>query len=470
MDRRRDMNPVVERSSVEALRAVQEKRALEQVIRMYETNEFYADYYRRQRFDPYKLRSLEDFKHRVPFVTKEILLEDQRNNPPFGRMNSKPDVVRQLHFTSGTTGVGQEMHPLTARDVEALGTANMYHWHWAGLRSGDRLVITFPVGLTMAGQFFIKSCEALGVVPLLVGGASAEEKIRLMLKVKPTGLIAGPSYLERLRSVATEMDVDPARDLPDLTCIFTAAEPFSLEWAVDTEQFWRAKVHEWYGATQSAGQAMFTCEHGAVNDDGAGTLSRGYLHNLDHRNLVEVLSVDDDGVRGETPVPVGSPGEAVITNLHRRGFACVRFRIGDRVVPLGANVCSCGRPFANFESGTITRYDDMMKIKGMNVWPAAVDEIVLRDAEVAEYLGHVFLGEDGREVAEILVELNPQVEGSTDSIIARLSGQLRDLIGVGFVIRIAPPLSLPRYEFKARRWTDDRQSGRNRVQYTEKPL
>ncbi|MEI7786646.1 MAG: hypothetical protein WCK08_19835, partial [Betaproteobacteria bacterium] len=145
-----------------------------------------------------------------------------------------------------------------------------------------------------------------------------------------------------------------------------------------------------------------------------------------------------------------------------------RFRTGDRVKRM-ASVCSCGRPMMSIEAGTVARYDDMMKIRGQNLWPDAVDKLVFADETIEEYAGLVFIDPQGRETVQVQVEFRPGAglsEAQKAQRVGAVTQEIQQKLNIRMEVSEAPYLSLPRFEFKTRRWTDQRRQGRAFVKYT----
>ena len=163
------------------------------------------------------------------------------------------------------------------------------------------------------------------------------------------------------------------------------------------------------------------------------------------------------------PVAPGEEGEYVITPFRREGSPLVRFLSADKVKYLPHNACVCGRPFDGMEAGTISRWDDMMKIKGVNIWPSGVDGIIFDSSEVVEYQGRVFIDKRGGEDILITMEFKKDVSSATKGeLMPRLSRELQDKVGLkASLIEAVEPL--PKFEFKTRRWTDERLKGREEV-------
>ena len=275
------LNKLIESMPREALKELQERRVLGTLRRVYEENKFYRQLYDAAGINIPGIRTLEDFRRLVPMLDKRVLLADQEAFPPYGLRAWPP--IQQLHLTSGTSGVGQEVHALSEADVISQGTPLMYQLTWAGLTPGDTVALTQPWGTTMAGPYYAEGARALGVTPLYLGAGSTEQKIELMLRFQPAALLAIGAYIHRLSIVAESMGVVPARDLPQLRSVLSFGEPFSIAWAERMEQFWNARLFDCFGATQSGGTAMAACEGGSIPSGPSGVRRRGTLHGFDHR-------------------------------------------------------------------------------------------------------------------------------------------------------------------------------------------
>jgi phenylacetate-CoA ligase len=182
--------------------------------------------------------------------------------------------------------------------------------------------------------------------------------------------------------------------------------------------------------------------------------------------LVEVLDKETD-----KPVRYGEWGEPVVTTFSRKAMPLIRFRSNDRVKVLPPGLCDCGRTSrALWEVGTISRYDDMIKIKATNVWPQAVDEAVFSFGEIDEYNGRVFITDDGLEVAKISVEFKKMALDNKlkPTILRKLREKIKEMTQVTMRIEEVPHGTLPRFEYKVRRWKDERVEGLERVKYIEK--
>jgi phenylacetate-CoA ligase len=311
-------------------------------------------------------------------------------------------------------------------------------------------MLTIPYSQTMAGPYFQETCLAAGLVPVNGFAGDTGERLDNLYRFRCTGISATPSYVHRLTIEAKRRGLRPHEDLPTLRAIFLSGEPYGPDWALDTGQFWGATVYEGWGATQTLGVAMCTCESGAVTIDAAGTPRHALLHGLDHRCWIEVVDPDGD------PVEPGGTGEIVVTTLRPGGQPAVRFRMGDKVQVLEPASCACGRPFSCYRAGTIGRVDDMMKIRGMNVWPDAVDAVLLR-LPVVDYRGRIYTDDRGRESVEVAIALEPGTPmESTVDLPDRLRLALKKTVGITADIAVVDLAGMPEQQFKSRRWHDDR--------------
>ncbi|MGH6952738.1 MAG: phenylacetate--CoA ligase family protein, partial [Alphaproteobacteria bacterium] len=225
------------------------------------------------------------------------------------------------------------------------------------------------------------------------------------------------------------------------------AEGSGLAWFERLEEEWGAKVADRFGNTQVATDNMFTCELGI------GRRGRpGMLHNLDPYFLLEVV----DPSTGRH-VRDGEAGELVVTSLYHLDTPIVRTRLRDKAVYREPGYCDCGRPFGGIELGTASRLDDARKIKGINVWPDAVDDVVFAFPEVDEYQVVLSSGVDLGDVASIRVMARRALDAAeAPGLASAIAERLRERVGIRFEVELAPPGSLARSEFKARRWRDER--------------
>ncbi|MFQ5610557.1 MAG: phenylacetate--CoA ligase family protein [Anaerolineae bacterium] len=433
------------------------KRQLDYV---YQCSPFY-----RMRFDaagvsPGDVRSLADIR-RLPLLTKEDLLADQEGQPPYGaRLCVSEDKIAMLILTSGTSGVGQEAYAMTRLDVEFGGSAWTNWYYRCGLRKGDQILLTWPLGTNSGPQGAFLGAYKLGANTLPIAPYDSRSKLQTyLLKFNPAGIVVTPAYLSHLTVLCEELGIDPKQQFRNLKAIMIATEAYPTSWAQRMESIWGTRLYELYGNTQQGGLAAGCCEAGVLTEDGG----RGCLHLDEWSTLFEVIDPET-----HEPVAPGEVGELVLTNLFREGSPLVRFRTKDRVRFLPHTSCTCGRPTDCIEAGTVARYDDMMKIRAQNVWPEAVDSLILAHPEIEEYQGRVYVDDRGREQVEVKIEFKVGLltEEAKRRLLNNLTAELRRGVGISMDLSEAPAGSLERFVFKTRRWTDERKKGLERVLHT----
>lgn len=438
------------------LEALQLSRVQALCKRLYAKSAFY-----RERMDAGGLTggevdSLDRFTKAMPTSNKADFLADQKAHPPFGtRLGVDRDKAVHISMTSGTSGQGQEIYGRTQRDVHMLGYLHALPWYMAGLRKGDAALNCVPAGgMTTGGWGPGEALRIIGATGFHVGGnMSTEKKIDLMLSLGGVHFIyASTNYMHTLTEALLSRGIVPREAFPDMHGVFIAAEGYPLEWAAKIEEHWGCRLQEGYGSTQLNGFGGSTGSAGVFRGDG-----RGLIRLFEWESMVEI--VDPETLE---PVAPGETGEMVVTNLTVEGSPVVRFRTGDaaRFIPWQD---AGGGAWNAIECGTIGRFDDMMKIRGNNVWPSMIDAAVFAHQEVGEYKGRLYTGPGGKTEIEVRVAIAEHHAGLCAEERERLLGSVREAIkgrtNVWMTVVEAPRSEFADFAYKARRWADERQEG-----------
>jgi phenylacetate-CoA ligase len=367
----------------------------------------------------------DDFE-RLPLTTKTELLADQEAHPPYGtNLTHSLDRYVRLHQTSGSSG----SHPL-----RWLDTAESWDWWlriWsehvypaAGITAADRLFFAFSFGPFIGFWSAFGGAERVGALAISGGAMTTEQRIRTIIELEATVLLSTPTYALRLADVARGIGLDPAA--LNLRATIHAGEPGAS-----------------IPATRAAIEAAFSAEcfdHTGMTElgpTGHSCSQRDGIHAIESEFIFEVL---DEGGK-----PAGDrEGELVATNLGRWGMPLIRYRTGDRVV-VSREPCACGSPFMKLVGGIRGRVDDMFTVRGVNLYPSQVEDIVRRHGMVSEFAIERRRVRQMDEVALLL-----EIDGPDQST-ERLEADLRQALGVRLDCRIVPAGTLPRSELKSRR-------------------
>ena len=369
----------------------------------------------------------------LPLTTKAELTADQDASPPWGTAHTEPlDRYTRYSQTSSTTG-----KPLRWLDTNAS-------WQWAldcwkavyraaHVSAADRIFFPFGFGPFLGFWTAFDAGSQIGALCIPGGGMSSQTRLSLLDTVQPTVVCCTPTYALRLADVARATG---ATDLANssVRIVIVAGEPGGSIPATraQIEQGWGARVIDHHGLTE-VGPVSFECWE-----------APGTLHLNECEFICEVL----DPTSG-TPVPDGAPGELVLTNLGRTACPVIRYRTRD-IVSLRRGRCKCGRTLARAEGGILSRADDMVCVRGVNVYPTAIEAVVRRFPEVVEYRSTVST-RDTLHSLEIEIELGPS--GPDDgSIPGQVAQALRDGMGLTVPVRVVAAETLPRFDMKAHRF------------------
>ena len=378
------------------------------------------------------LPSLDEYRKRCPFTTKAELVADHQAHPPYSSNLTFPQSrYTRAHQTSGTSG----------QPMRWLDTPESWQWmidNWcdifgaAGVNSEDRIFFAFSFGPFIGFWLAFEAGEALGALSIPGGGLSSAARLRSIFTHQANVLCCTPTYALRLAEVAKAEGIDLS-DSPVKT-IVVAGEPGGSIPATRRrlEEAWPgATVFDHHGMTE-VGPVTYQCP-----------AQPGILHVLEQAYLPEIIDPDT----GE-PVENGATGELILTTLGRHGSPLLRYRTGDLVKAISDQPCACGRHDLGLDGGILGRADDMVVVRGVNVYPSAVEEIVRSVGGVAEYRVEI---NQADTLTEMSVEVEPEA-ADDENLAKRLAIAFQENLSLRVPIRLAEPNSLPRFELKAKRW------------------
>jgi phenylacetate-CoA ligase len=394
-------------------------------------------------FDPGQLSSLDDLR-RIPPLTREEWMASQDAKPPYGEIPviGGEDAIR-VHTTSGTTGRGPLRALDSRKDWAWIAEMWCYGIWGCGIRPIDTAYIAFGYGSFIGFWGLHYAMEKIGVLNVPGGAQSTEARVLQMIDFGATVLAATPTYALRLAQEAEQLGVDLRSS--SVSRLILSGEPAGSipQTKALIEELWNAKAYDTAGMTEIGTIMVFECAH-----------QPGGTHIIEDQVIEEVL--DPDTLE---PVGFGERGERVVSSFGRGTIPLLRYRTGDLVCRVPASTCSCGRGFDIYEGGILGRVDDMKVIRGTNVYPRAIEAIVREYPDVDEFQT-VITHEGIRDEITLRVELKP---GSTEHAWAQLSDVLHRRLahaheGLNFRLERAAPGGLPRFELKAKRMLDLRES------------
>jgi len=365
-------------------------------------------FYRGKLGDLTSVSSLAEYCEKVPFTSKVELAADQKAHPPYGTNLTYPlEKYSRFHQTSGTSG-----QPMIWLDDPAGWNWLLSNWNWvwqkAGVQAGQAAFFPFSFGPFLGFWAGFESATALGLRTIPAGGLSSENRLKMMERLRPEILCCTPTYGLRLAEVAAD-----ARDL-GVQKIIVAGEPGGSLPEVRTRlsEAWDAEVIDHHGMTEIGPVTV-----GDIHDPGR-LLVRHESY------FCEVIDKDENGI-----------GELVLTTLGRHGSPLLRYRTGDLVQP--------DEDFA-LKGGIIGRVDDMVVVRGVNLYPGAVEEVVRSVEGIIEY--EVII-----EEINSMSEVRLRAEG-TGTGTDELQERLREVFSLRIPVEEVPDGTLERYEMKSKRW------------------
>jgi phenylacetate-CoA ligase len=429
-------NKDVETASRAKIRDIQLENLKKCVKRVYEKVPLYKQKFDETGIKPEDIKTLDDLAE-IPFTYKD----DLRDTYPFGMFAVPKKEVVRVHASSGTTGKPTVVG-YTKADLKMWAEVMSRLCVAGGASDEDTAQISFGYGLFTGALGLHYALENIGAAVVPISSGNTEKQIMLMRDFETTVLIATPSYALYISEVMAKMGVDPKRDLKLKYGLF-GAEASTEEMRRELEERLNITATENYGLSEIIGPGV----------SGECTHKCGMHINEDHF-IVEII----DPVTGEV-LPEGEQGEVVISAVTKEALPILRYRTKDisRLIP---DKCSCGRTLMRMEK-IKGRSDDMLVIRGVNVFPSQIEEVLLKSQDVEPHYEIIVTRENWLDQLEILVEIADasflenyaKLEGLQNGIRAKL----RSVLSIDAKVRLVQPNTLKRFQGKAQRVTDLRE-------------
>lgn len=425
--------PDIETASVEELRKIQNEKIVKQVKHVYENVDYYRKLMDEKGVKPEDIKSVDDIK-KLPFLTKD----DLREAYPYGLLGTDLKNCVRIQSTSGTTGK-RVVAFYTQKDVDLWEECCARAIVAAGGTKDDVCQVAYGYGLFTGGPGLNGGSHKVGCLTLPMSSGNTDRQIQFMMDLNATILCCTPSYAAYIGETLAEKGYKPEDN--KLKAGIFGAEPWTEEMRRSIEKSLGIKAYDIYGLTETSGPGVsFECEEQTgmhINED------HFYAEIIDPETL-EVL-------------PEGQKGELVFTSLDKEGFPLLRYRTRDICV-LTRKKCSCGRTLVKM-SKPMGRSDDMLIIRGVNVFPSQIETVLLNEGYTPNY--QIIVGrEHNNDTLDVYVELSPEqfsdIVSETQKRERSLEGAMRTMLGIGPKVHLVPPKSIERSEGKAKRVIDNR--------------
>lgn len=425
--------PEAETMPLEDIQKLQSEKLVRQVKYVYDNVAYYRDLMDKKGVKPEDIHGIEDL-HKLPFLKKD----DLREAYPYGLLGTDIKNCVRIQSTSGTTGK-RVVAFYTQSDVDMWEDCCARAIVAAGGTSGDVCQVCYGYGLFTGGAGLHGGSHKVGCLTLPMSSGNTDRQIQFMMDLNSTILCCTPSYAAYIGETLKEKGYRPEDN--KLKAGIFGAEPWTEEMRRDIEKSLGIKAYDIYGLTEISGPGVaFECEE-----------QRGMHINEDHF-IAEIINPET----GE-PLPVGEKGELVFTSLDKEGFPLLRYRTRDICV-LSREKCSCGRTFVRMTK-PLGRSDDMMIIRGVNVFPSQIEAVLLNEGYAPNY--QIIVDRvNNTDTFDINVEMKPEDFSDTPKVITakekQLQGAMRAMLGINPTMHLVAPKSIERSEGKAVRVIDKR--------------
>lgn len=426
-------SPEIETASRDYLHAIQSARLIKTVKRCYENIPFYKAKFDEMGLKPEDIHSIDDIS-KLPFTVKQ----DLRDHYPFGLFAVPRDELVRVHASSGTTGK-QTVVGYTRGDIDRWSECVARALTAAGTTPSDYIHVSYGYGLFTGGMGIHYGAEKLGATAIPVSSGNTKRQVQILQDFGSNVLCCTPSYALFIAETLKEMNVDPA-ELPLRIGIF-GAEPWSENMRTQLENMLKIKAYDIYGLSEIAGPgvAFECCEQSGMH------ICEDYFY----PEIVDPVTLK--------PLPDGEYGELVFTCIGKEALPLLRYRTRD-ISAITREKCACGRTLVKMLRPK-GRSDDMLIIRGVNVFPAQVEHVILSLGMDPNYQIIVDRA-NNLDIMTVCIEMSDHMfSDSVKQIEAKekeICGAMQSVLGVSAKVRLVEPHSLPRYEGKASRVIDNR--------------
>jgi phenylacetate-CoA ligase len=423
----------IETMSREDMRALQDERLVKQVRHVWDNVPYYRNLMEQKGLCPEDIKGVADL-HKLPFLTKS----DLRDQYPYGMLATDLKKCVRIQSTSGTTG-RRVVAFYTQGDVDLWEQCCARALVAAGADSSDVCQVAYGYGLFTGGAGLNGGSHKVGCLTLPMSSGNTERQIQFMMDLQATILCCTPSYAAYLGEALKEAGYKPEDN--HLKAGIFGAEPWTEEMRRDIEKNLGIKAYDIYGLTETSGPGVaFECSE-----------QHGMHINEDHF-IAEIIDPDTGEV-----LPEGSKGELVFTSITKEAFPLLRYRTRDICV-LTREKCACGRTLIRM-SKPMGRSDDMMIIRGVNVFPSQIETVLLQEGYSPNYVIEVDRVRN-TDTLDVYVELNPESFSDTMKGLAKaendLAAAIRTMLGITPKVHLVAPKTIARSEGKAKRIIDKR--------------
>lgn len=418
----------------EKIQSIQSERLVETVKKCYYNVPFYREAFQKANLLPEDISGIEDL-HKIPFTTKQ----DMRDNYPYGLFAVPLDEIVRIHASSGTTGKPTVVG-YTRKDLATWSEIMARTLMSAGATQKSVVQVAFGYGLFTGGLGAHYGTERLGASVIPASGGNTKKQIMLMKDFGTEVLCCTPSYALYMAEVMEEMGIN--KQELKLKYAVLGAEPWTDSMRAEIERRLGVRTTDIYGLSEIIGPGVaYECY-----------AQKGMHINEDHfiPEIIDPITLE--------PLPFGQKGELVFTTITKEGIPLLRYRTRD-ITSLNIEPCECGRTFVRMNKVT-GRSDDMLIIRGVNIFPTQVEDVLIKMAGVAPYYMLIVDRVDTMDILEIQVELTPELFndeiGNLEVLRSKIGAEIQSVLGVNAKITLVEPKSLPRSEGKANHVIDKR--------------